>query len=125
MTNTLTDDNGQKYELIPNSGNDWYGLRPIPSAEKKAERKQTYELSLTSVDPGTYAEVISLLEQFQLTDKQAEAVAAAVKALMEYVNLPIKSYQDNGKPEPMPLYDGGYIEAADTARKAIQGGNND
>lgn len=55
------------------------------------------------------------------TKKEAEAVAAAIKSLLEYVHTPIDGYKSGGKPSPSKDYDDpNYINLADQARKAVQ-----
>lgn len=111
----------------------WLEQLPDEPVRWRADNSADY-FSITLTDHGSL--VIPVSEQgdpydnarykignYFRTEAQAQTVADAMKALLEYVHSPIASTsKDGANLRPFPMYedDGSFIRLADEARKAVQ-----
>lgn len=113
----FTDEDGNKYELVPvqKTDHEILTLKPIKPIEKKE-----YVLLFREFTDVHDDDLIN--KRYKLTEPQSGAISEAIKALMEYIQTPIKRLSDSGVPQGGTGYreDGGnFVYFADEARKKL------
>lgn len=103
---------GQEYELVnpgvaSTSSDVWYGLKPIQPV--KEEKQEIYWIEYRK----RFKQLNDKAVSFWATDEQAEALAAAIEALVEYVQIPLGDVKENGAHATL-------MQCRDEARKAMQ-----
>lgn len=74
---TLTDDEGNKYELIAEYGHKVLGLKPLP--KQPEEEKKIYHVEVSRFGKSPFD------KRYKWTDHQAQLAADAVREVLKYI----------------------------------------